>query len=144
MASALFSFGNLIAMAGWLGLIVALFAAPVRRPVIGGVRFGVLVLFALAYIALLVLGRGAFQGGGFDTIAHVRALFVSDNALTAGWLHYLAFDLFVGAWIVEDATTRQVWRLGVVPCLILVFLFGPAGYLLYLALRVLRGQPKAA
>lgn len=144
MASHLFSLGNLLAMTGWLGLLVALFVAPARGPVVTVVRFIIPGLLAIAYITLIALGRDAFHDGGFGSIAQVRALFMNDNALTAGWLHYLAFDLFVGVWIVEDALARKVWRLLVIPCLVLTFLFGPAGYLLYLALRAFRTQSKGA
>ena len=144
MASHLFSIGNLLAMAGWLTLLVSLAAPALRRPAIIAVRFAIPAVLAVAYIGLIIAGRDAFHDGGFSSIAQVRALFADDNALTAGWLHYLAFDLFVGVWIVEDALQRRVWRLAVVPCLILTFLFGPCGYLLYLALRLVRGQPKAA
>lgn len=50
---------------------------------------------------------------------------------------YLAFDLFVGSWIVEDGLTRGINRFALIPCLGLTFLFGPAGLLLFLGLRLL-------
>jgi hypothetical protein len=65
----------------------------------------------------------------------VRALFQSDALLVAGWLHYLAFDLFVGAWQVRTARAEGIPHLMVVPCLVLTFLFGPVGFLLFLILR---------
>ena len=52
------------------------------------------------------------------------------------WIHYLVFDLFVGAWIVRDAARRGVAHLAVVPCLLLTLMVGPAGLLLYLVLRL--------
>jgi hypothetical protein len=55
--------------------------------------------------------------------------------LLAGWIHYLAFDLFVGSWEARDARQRGVPHLALVPCLALTFLFGPAGWLLYGAVR---------
>ena len=55
--------------------------------------------------------------------------------LLAGWTHYLAFDLFIGGWEVRDAQRRGIPHLLVVPALVLTFLFGPAGLLLYLAIR---------
>ena len=55
--------------------------------------------------------------------------------LLAGWIHYLAFDLLVGAWEARDARERGIPHLFVVPSLILTFLFGPAGWLLYLGIR---------
>jgi hypothetical protein len=55
--------------------------------------------------------------------------------LLAGWIHYLAFDLFVGSWEVRDAQRVGIHHLFVVPCLVLTVLFGPIGLLLYLLLR---------
>jgi len=55
--------------------------------------------------------------------------------LLAGWVHYLAFDLFVGSWEARDALSHRIPHLAVIPCLLLTFLFGPAGLLLYLLLR---------
>lgn len=55
--------------------------------------------------------------------------------LLAGWVHYLAFDLFIGSWEVRDAQRHGLSHLLVVPCLALTFLFGPVGLLLYLGLR---------
>jgi hypothetical protein len=94
------------------------------------------LLLAIAYVALLVTAKGA--QGGFGAIAQVRLLFANDAVLTAGWFHYLAFDLFVGAWIAREAATRRIWPILVLPCLILTFLVGPAGLLAFQALRAPR------
>ncbi len=74
-------------------------------------------------------------GGGFGSIEQVRTLFANNAALTAGWLHYLAFDLFVGCWIVREGLDAGVPRLLIIPCLILTFMVGPVGLLLFLVLR---------
>jgi hypothetical protein len=58
--------------------------------------------------------------------------------LLAGWVHYLAFDLFIGSWQVRDSQQRGIGHLFVIPCLVLTFLFGPAGLLCYLALRTVK------
>ena len=50
-------------------------------------------------------------------------------------MHYLAFDLLIGTWEVRDAQERGIPHVFVVPCLFLTFMFGPAGWLLYLTLR---------
>ncbi len=52
-------------------------------------------------------------------------------------MHYLAFDMFVGAWIVRDAIALRVSSLLVVPVLLATLMFGPVGLLLYIALRFL-------
>ena len=64
------------------------------------------------------------------------ALFTSPEIALAGWVHYLAFDLLVGAWEVRTAQREGLAFLLVLPCLLLTFLFGPAGFLLFNALRI--------
>jgi hypothetical protein len=122
-------------MSGWLGLAAALFVPALRRSAFAAAGAIVPALLAIAYILLIAGGWGATEGGGFGSIAEVRALFANDSALAAGWLHYLAFDLFVGAWIAREGLARGVPRLLLLPCFALTFLFGPAGLLLFLLLR---------
>ena len=133
--STAFSLAGLLAIAGWAGLLLALFWQPARPFAWPAAQIVVPAILAVAYILLIWEGFGAVEGGGFGSIAKVRALFANDSALAAGWLHYLAFDLFVGAWIAREGTGR-VPALLLVPCLALTFLFGPAGLLLYLVLRL--------
>jgi hypothetical protein len=139
-----FSWANFVAIFGWTGLVAALFWPRVRPAALTLARFTVPALLAGAYLLLLAQGWGQVAGGGFGSIDQVRALFADDSALAAGWLHYLAFDLFVGAWILRDAAARQVPALLVLPCLPLTFLFGPAGLLAYLALRLDWRSPRVA
>ena len=65
-------------------------------------------------------------------------LFTSPEIALAGWIHYLAFDLFVGAWEVRTARREGIAFLLVLPCLALTFLFGPAGFLVFSMLRAAR------
>jgi len=128
----LFSILNLMALAAWLPLLFlprarwATTVVPVAMPIV----------FAVVYAAL-VASTWAQSEGGFSSLADVRMLFDNPWLLLAGWVHYLAFDLFVGGWEVRDAQARGIRHLLVVPALILTFLFGPAGWLLYLAIRSL-------
>jgi hypothetical protein len=129
-AEQLFSMVNLMAMAAWLPLVflprvrLTTTLVPVVMP----------VLLAVIYVVLVAatLGRGE---GGFSSLAGVHALFENPWVLLAGWTHYLAFDLFIGGWEVRDAQRRGIPHLIIVPALVLTFLFGPAGLLLYLATR---------
>jgi hypothetical protein len=132
-----FSTANTIAMLGWLGLLASLFVPVTRDAVRRTTRLFVPALFGVAYVVLIWQGWSKAVGGGFGSVEQVRALFAVDAALVAGWLHYLAFDLFVGSWIVEDGLSRGINRIALIPCLALTFLFGPAGLLLYLGLRLL-------
>ena len=90
---------------------------------------------SVAYAVLIMLFFFRVEGGGFNTIGEVRALFMSDGGLLAGWIHYLAFDLFVGIWIAEEADRIGMSRLLQIPILIATFMFGPIGLLIYLASR---------
>jgi hypothetical protein len=92
-------------------------------------------LLGSVYLVLIVRSLSAGGEGGFGSLAQIRALFENPWALLAGWIHYLAFDLFIGAWEVRDAQRIGLHHLLVVPCLALTFLLGPVGLLLYLVLR---------
>jgi hypothetical protein len=127
--------GKLV-MLGWLALIASLFVAGARPAAQIAARLVIPALLAIAYGLLIWTGFGEAEGGGYGSIAEVRALFASDSALTAGWLHYLAFDLFVGGWIVADGLKRGIPRLLILSCLPLTFLFGPLGLLLFILLRL--------
>jgi hypothetical protein len=106
--------------------------------------FAVPGLLAIAYLVLAIAGREAFTAGGYSSLDAVRILFANDAMLTAGWLHYLAFDLFVGAWIVREARALGIPGWLVLPHLLLTFLFGPLGLLLFFATRPFFNRPRAA
>lgn len=131
-----FRLGNGLALLGWLLLAASPAAArwsPWARLVAGRV---LPLVFAVLYIALLAGHWPA--GGGFGSIAEVQALFAAPGALVAGWLHYLAFDLFVGAWIAERGGALGLPHWQLLPVLLLTFMFGPAGLLTFFVLRALR------
>ena len=130
-----FSLGGLVAMLGWAGLVLAAFVKPVRAYAWPAAMIVIPASLAVAYILLIQEGMRAAEGGGFGSISEVRALFANDAALAAGWLHYLAFDLFVGSWIAREGPDSGVPGLLLIPCFALTFLFGPAGLLLFLILR---------
>ncbi len=126
----LFSMTSTTALAAWLLLVFV----PRARWVAVVTGTAVPLLFALIYVALIVLhfGRGP---GDFQSLAGVAALFGNPWLLLAGWIHYLAFDLLVGVWEVRDAQRHGIPHLLVVPCLVLTFMFGPTGWLLYQGIR---------
>ena len=143
-AAAIVPIGNMIAAATWLALLLSLFAPAARAAVWPAARWVVPALFALVYIPAAAAGFGAAEGGGFGSAAEIRALFANDHSLGAGWVHCLAFDLFVGSWIAEIGVREQVPALLLVICLALTFLLGPAGLLLFLILRLALRRRAAA
>ena len=129
-AEQLFSILNSMAVAAWLPLVFL----PRVRWSTTVVPMVMPVLLAIIYLALLIVTL-PWSEGGFSSLAGVRALFENPWVLLAGWTHYLAFDLFIGGWEVRDAQRRGIPHLLVIPALVLTFLFGPVGLLLYLAIR---------
>jgi hypothetical protein len=129
---------NPLALCCWLMLAVF----PRQRWVTHTVS-GIVVpaVFAVIYTALIAT-HIAGSPGGFSSLMEVARLFSNPWLLLAGWIHYLAFDLLIGAWEVRDARERGIPHWRVIPCLLLTFLFGPAGWLLYLALRSARRSAK--
>jgi len=130
-AEQLFAICNATALIGWLVLIVAGRTSWASNLVTGTI---LPLMFALLYTAL-ILGHWGEAEGGFATLAQVDALFSNQWLLLAGWVHYLAFDLIIGSWQVREAQRHGISHLIVVPGLILTFLFGPIGLLLFFAVR---------
>lgn len=127
----LFSIVSAAVLPGWL----ALACAPLGRARMVLAARVIAVLLAGLYVSLLVTGlagEGPPAGAGFSTLDGVRLLLSSPQALLAGWVHYLVFDLWVGSWEAEDNSLPH-WQL--LPCLALTFLAGPTGLLLYHLLK---------
>jgi hypothetical protein len=97
-------------------------------------------LLAPVYIWALFFGPPPIEGAGMGSLAGVMLLFQSPMALLGGWIHYLVFDLFIGAWIVRDARRLGINHWLTLPCLLATLMAGPAGLLLYLLLRVAMTQ----
>lgn len=131
-----FSIAGTIALPCWIALAASLFIPDMREWTWRITGLAVPALIAIAYALLIADGFGADTGGNFGSIAGVRAFFSNDSALAAGWLHYLAFDLFVGTWIARTAVTDRIWGLLVIPCLFMTLMLGPMGLLLFLILRL--------
>lgn len=131
MIDIFFTAGNLLAMASW-GLLIFL---PQWRGVAQTVSTVVApALLSVAYSALIGVWWSRGQGG-FSSLDEVHALFQTRGTLLAGWLHYLAFDLMIGAWIARKSRLEGIPHFVVIPILILTFLFGPMGYLASLIVR---------
>jgi Domain of unknown function (DUF4281) len=127
---AVFSGCSALAALGWLLLVFA--------PRWRGTQLvsGAAIPLAIAVVYLVLIARYMpGSTGGFGSLADVAALFSQPGLLLAGWIHYLAFDLFIGAWEVRDAGRHRVPHLLVVPCLLLTFMLGPIGLLGYMGVR---------
>jgi len=132
----LFSLLNTIAIIGWLGL----FIAPKWKGTLWIVRSGVLSLvLAVSYLILFIYfaqsSGGLNLGEAFSSLKGIIGLLSNEYAMLVGWAHYLAFDLFVGAWIVGNAITNQIPHYLRIPCLFFTLMTGPIGFLLYFIVK---------
>jgi hypothetical protein len=94
------------------------------------------VLLAIVYGIYIIpqLSPGLFQS--FNSLNGVQQLFTQEQAMLAGWVHYLAFDLFIGGWMWQNAQGRHVPHYLLIPSYLLTFMVGPLGLLFYLTARV--------
>jgi hypothetical protein len=139
----LFTLANPLAMLGWALLVLAPRWRLTKALVLSGVWSAGLAAVYAALIATHYLGVHGPEGG-FGSLGQVAALFQDPWALLAGWVHYLSFDLFVGAWEARDAQRRGVPHAALVPALALTLLVGPVGLLVYFGVRRAFGQQSSA
>lgn len=139
---AVFSAANTYALVAWAGLILL----PRWPALLSAILYLGVMLLSMLYAVILVSllagwvdPGGSMEGGSFSSIAGVQALFAAKGGLTLGWVHYLAFDLFVGLWIARDADAKQFSRIVQVPILVATFMAGPLGLFVWLLLR----EPRA-
>jgi len=94
------------------------------------------VILGIAVVYVSQLGTFfQLEEGGFGSLQDVMLLFKNESAVLAGWVHYLAFDLFLGRWIATDAVEQKISKWLVAPCLFCTFMLGPTGFLLYFILK---------
>ena len=144
----IFGWTNSWALLGWIILAFA----PQRERVLPYVLFLGCGLLAVTYAALIIpLMVGWIDDGGpvgqpapdIMTLQGVMALFASPGGTTIGWIHYLAFDLFVGIWIARNADRHGFGRIIQIPILLFTLMAGPIGLLFYLILRSThKGRPE--
>jgi hypothetical protein len=128
-----FELANVLALPGWGAL---LFLAPVRREAAVRIARVVGALLALGYLIGFVAAASSAKGFATDySLAGIASSFGEPSLALVAWVHYLAFDLWVGAWEVEAAGRAGMRHLFVVPALVLTFLLGPIGLLTFLVLR---------
>ena len=132
--NAIFFAASWFVVPAWLLLLFA----PRSRATKWVAQFVVPITLAVVYVILLLLPHKG--GGGFTSLQQLSLFFRNDEVLLAGWIHYLVLDLLTGNWESSDAARLGMSRALVAPCLILTFLFAPAGWLSYIVLRAVRAR----
>jgi len=133
----IFRLCSLAVVPGWILLLTAPYWKWTSRIAM----FTIPLLLAVAYVWVFI---ASFQGlhASYMSFAAVDYLLHTPGGELMAWIHFLAFDLFIGAWMVGDARRLRILHLAVIPCLCLTFLFGPAGLLVYALLRGGLRRPK--
>ena len=130
-----FSIASVIAMPMW---VLMLFFSKWK-----GTQFLIdfkVIPLALAFIYVIYVFQ-AIQIGGmmdFGSLTSVMTLFTEENAVLAGWVHYLAFDLLVGMWMLDQNKKLRINQLLMAPCLFLTFMLGPVGFLLFMIIKTIK------
>ena len=123
-----FSIYNSIAMLNWL----IMFVAPKAKPTVWLRQTKAIpIFFSVVYLLLFVVPFFMLEEGGFRSLEAVDQLFQHKQLLLAGWVHYLAFDLLVG-YTIQEYAIKANWKFWIyIPLLLLTFMFGPVGYLVF-------------
>ncbi|KAI9143836.1 hypothetical protein BKA69DRAFT_51115 [Paraphysoderma sedebokerense] len=93
----------------------------------------------LATVPELYIKNGKFHMPDFMTFKGVRGLInhATPQGATAMWVHYLAFDLFVGYQIAKHASKHGIPKILSIPCVFFTMMAGPIGLLLYTFVAIL-------
>lgn len=99
----------------------------------------VVVPAALLYAALIVPQLAtALPSLMNPTLAAIANLLGQPEGATIAWVHFLAFDLFVGRWAYLDSRNTNITAWLVSPALLTILMVGPLGLLVYLGIRQLK------
>ncbi len=129
----IFNLSNLLILPFWLLMILAPGWRWTQR--LMATLWPVFVL-ALIYTGLLLTQLGGAADSLLNpTLAGIAGLLGTPAGAAAGWVHFLAFDLFVGRWAYLDSRARGLNAWLVSPALVFILMAGPLGLLLYLLVR---------
>jgi heme A synthase len=131
----IFQISSAIAIIGWLALAIASPFIPEIEKFLIGI---IITLLAIVYTWLVITYFNPGDFKNFDSLDGVMKLFQSKTLVTAGWVHYLAFDLMVGTWIKRNSVKHGISHWLIIPCLFFTFMLGPVGLLLYLLIRLIK------
>lgn len=135
--SDVFSIANTMALPMWL-LMIFLPKWKVTRFFIDYKIIPILLAIIYAiYISISIMDGPAMDFGSLES---VMTLFTSENAVLAGWVHYLVFDLLVGMWMIDQNKGLKLHPIIMAPCLIGTFMLGPIGFLVFMGIRAFKMQ----
>ena len=90
------------------------------------------LVIAFGYIYFLGTSDSIFSVD-FSSLSGLTEMFQNSNprGVAAGWLHYLAFDFWVGCWILRDSQKKGVKHAFIIFPMLCTFMLGPVGIIVY-------------
>ncbi|GAC1358758.1 MAG: ABA4-like family protein [Ktedonobacteraceae bacterium] len=135
--SILFSVSSILVLPFWILMIVAPHWRWTKR--IMQSPF-VIIAPAFLYILLVLPHIGeVFPAVVNPTLSGIATLLSTPTGTTIAWVHFLAFDLFVGRWVYLESRERGINAWLMAPILFLTLMLGPLGFLLFLLVRAIPG-----
>lgn len=90
------------------------------------------LVIAMGYVYFLSTTSGTFYAD-FASLGGLTEMFQNANprGVAAGWLHYLAFDFWVGCWMLKNSQEKQIKHVWLILPMLSTFMLGPVGVILY-------------
>lgn len=132
-----FSIANMMAMPMWILMILSA-KWKVTRFLID---FKIVpIILSILYTIFIIKSMLNGPAMDFGSLESVMKLFTAENAVLAGWIHYLVFDLLVGMWMLDENKRLELHPLIMAPCLMSTFILGPVGFLIFMAFRAFKNK----
>ncbi len=128
LLSKVFDISNNVSLLGWFLLI---FFPRKKITKILVIDNTLILVNSVVYLVSILIYFKLSDLLKFDSLENVVALFTSKELVFSGWIHFLAFDLFVGKTLLIDSWERNISHYLMVPVLLLTYIFGPIGLITY-------------
>ena len=99
--------------------------------------------FILSGVYIFILYKSYLIGYDFDGnftlylgLSELSRLFEDHLYIMIFWTHFIAINLFIGGWIVKDSQKFSINKVLMAVPLIVTYLIGPIGLLLYWIIRI--------
>ena len=85
------------------------------------------------FYTYFIIVSGGLAEADFSSLDGIETLFknTTPESAAAGWLHYLAFDFWVGCWIIRHSRKNNIAHLAIIFPLLCTFMLGPIGVMMY-------------
>lgn len=98
------------------------------------------IILALLYGFYIIVAIDSGDGMDFGSLESVMQMFTQEDAVMAGWIHYLVFDLLVGMWMLNKNEKIGIHPILMGISLTLTFILGPIGFLVFMICKATRNH----